>query len=128
MAKVTGSVDDRGRPVVRLDGKDDSILVTVDTGFNGDLMVTREAAKVLGVDVTEIKSKIELGDGTIARVHESPALLSWLGELRSTTVFVADTWTTSPDAPSGLLGTRLLSPHLLLVDFDGRTVEIETQG
>ena len=43
MAKVIGSVDQRGRPVIRLEGKTDSVLVIVDTGFNGELMVTRAA-------------------------------------------------------------------------------------
>ena len=47
MAKVVGSVDDRGRPVVRIEGWLESILVTVDTGFNGDLMMGREAATLI---------------------------------------------------------------------------------
>ena len=50
MAKVIGSVDGRRRPVIRIEGKGDSLLLVVDTGFNGDLMLTRAAARQLGVD------------------------------------------------------------------------------
>jgi len=39
---------------------------------------------------------------------------------------VFDEWTTIGDAPVTLLGTDLLLPHLLRIDFAKGTVEIET--
>ena len=127
MAKVIGSVDDRGRPVIRIDGHQESILVVVDTGFNGDLMVTRAAAQLLGIAPVSREADVELGDGTTVRVYQGRSSISWLGEQRPVRVLVSDSWTTVADAPVGLLGTELLSPHLLLIDFAARTVEIETQ-
>lgn len=127
MAKVIGSVDDRGRPIVRLDLTRESLLLVVDTGFNGDLLVTRSAADLLGVTPTARETDVELGDGTIASLNQGRAVVPWLGSQRVVRVLVSDTWTTTPDAPVGLLGTDLLTPHLLLVDFDARSVEIETQ-
>ena len=50
---MIGAVDLRGRPVIRIEGKQESILVVVDTGFNGDLMVSRDAARLLRGEVDE---------------------------------------------------------------------------
>jgi predicted aspartyl protease len=127
VAKVIGSIDARGRPVVRVDGNDDSLLVVVDTGFNGDLMVTLEAARSLGIVVGADETNVELGDGTVARVYEARTTIDWLGEQRSVRVLVSSAWRSGGDDPVGLLGTELLKPHLLLVDFGKDTVEIETQ-
>ena len=52
-------------------GKDESILVVVDTGFNGDFMVSRDAARLLGVDPISTEAEIELGDGRTVRVNEA---------------------------------------------------------
>ena len=127
MAKVIGSVDQRRRPVVRVEGRTDGIPAVVDTGFNGELMLTRPAAHALGVTGVLREADVELGDGSIAHVYEGVATIRWLGEDREVGVLVSDTWLTMGDAPVGLVGTELLSPHLLLVDFAQGTVEIETQ-
>ena len=128
MAKVIGGVDDRGRPVIRVEGKSESILVVVDTGFNGDRMVTRAAARMLGVDPLEDEAEVELGDGSRTQVFEARAIITWLEQSRSVRVLVSNQWETAGDAPVGLIGTELLSPNLLLIDFAAKTVEIETQN
>lgn len=129
MAKVVGAVDDRGRPTIRLRGTSDDFLVIVDTGFNGNLLLTRSAAQMLGVDPQRDETEVELGDGTRAQLYEADARLNWLGESRRVRVLVSNTWIpTRADDPVGLLGTALLDPHLLLVDFASRSVEIETQA
>ena len=127
MAKVVGSVDQRGRPVIRIEGKLESILVMVDTGFNGDLMMTRDAATLLGVDPSDDETEVQLGDGRTAQVCESRITITWLDQERRVRVLVSDEWTTIGDAPVALLGTDLLLPHLLRIDFAKGTVEIETQ-
>ena len=78
MAKVIRSVDQRGRPVIRIEGKSESILVVVDTGFNGDLLLAREAARLLGVDPVSKETEIELGDGRTVVVNEARATITWL--------------------------------------------------
>ena len=127
MAKVIGSVDQRGRPVVRMDGRQDSFLVVVDTGFNGDLMLTRAAAGLLGVEASTDETEVELGDGRTVHVNETRTTINWLDRPRLVRIFVSDAWTTTGDAPAGLIGTQLLAPHLLLIDFANGTVEIESQ-
>ena len=128
MAKVTGSVDERGRPLVRLEGKTDSVLLVVDTGFNGDLMTSREGARLLGVEPDIDVTEVELGDGRTVKVNEGRATIIWLEQARRVRVLVSDDWNPAGDAPVGLLGTQLLVPHLLLIDFAEGTVEIETQA
>jgi len=128
MAKIIGSFDQRGRPVIRIEGKHESILVVVDTGFNGELMTTRAAATLLGIGPVQRESDVQLGDGRTVRLYEARTTIPWLGEERRVRVLVSDDWVTIGDAPVGLLGTDLLAPHLLLIDFAERTVEIETQG
>ena len=91
-------------------------------------MTTRAAATLLGVEPIQRKSEVELGDGRTVQVYEGRATIPWLGEDRRVRVLVSDDWITAGDAPVGLLGTDLLAPHLLLIDFAERTVEIETQG
>ena len=122
-----GSVDECGRPVVRMRSTGDDLLIVVDTGFDGALLATRTAAKALGINPLGRTSSIELGDGSVSEVYEAIAALSWLEERRSVRVLVADTWEPPAEAPQGLLGTELLSPHLLLIGFSSRTVEIETR-
>ena len=127
MAKVIGSIDQRGRPVIRVEGKLESTLVVVDTGFNGDLLLAREAARLLEVDPVSKETEIELGDGRTVVVNKARATITWLEQARRVRVLVSNDWITTGDAPVGLLGTDLLAPHLLLIDFADGTVEIETQ-
>ena len=129
MAKLTGSVDDMGRPLVRIGikGLPDDVLVIVDTGFNGDLMMGFLAAQQMKVAINEVRVQVELGTGQTETVRNGTLSILWMGQGHLARVLVSDTWPAPKgDAPVALVGTRLLRPHLLLVDFDSSTVEIET--
>jgi predicted aspartyl protease len=128
LPKVVGSVDALGRPVVRVSiiGRDDEALATIDTGFNGALIATLGDALALGIVNEESSQTVRLGDESVLDVRLGRVRLSWLGEDREARVYVSP----APAVSSGpvlLIGTRLLTPHLLLVDFEANTVEIETQ-
>ena len=128
MAQLIGSVDPRGRPLVRVQGKSERLLVPIDTGFNGDLILTSDAARLLGVEPGLGETEIELADGRIAHAFETSALIDWFGEQRRIRVLVSDARSvTRDDEPSGLLGTGLLAPHRLAIDFDTRTAVIESR-
>ena len=89
--------------------------------------LSRDAARLLGVDPVAREAEIELGDGRTVQVNEARATITWLEQQRRVRVLVSDDWVSVGDAPVGLLGTDLLAPHLLLIDFTAGTVEIETQ-
>jgi predicted aspartyl protease len=127
MAKVTGSIDDRGRPVIRLEFADDSHLFIVDTGFNGDMIVSAATARAMSLSRDEDVVRVEFGDGRASQVVQAEAKLTWLGQTRLMRVLISEAWHPRAEEPSGLIGTGLLSPHLLLIDFASRLVEIETQ-
>ena len=129
MARLNGSVDQLGRPLIRVrpSGAQDDILALVDTGFHGELMMGVSTARELKIELSDDLHGIELGNGTMAHVLVGVISLSWMGAQRTARVLAAETWTTlDADAPVAIVGTRLLAPHLLLVDCDAGTVEIET--
>ena len=90
-------------------------------------MITELSARFLKLENGLNASKIELGDGTIAEVFRTETKLNWLGEDRYVRVRISQGWVAAPDEPAALVGTGLLTPHLLLVDFGRATIEIETQ-
>ena len=129
MAKLIGSVDLLGRPLVRVrpGGQDDDLLAIVDTGFNGEIMMGMHAARALRVLLFPDAVDVELGTGAVERVLEGRLPVRWLDEERVAKVLVSVGWPApKPDTPVALIGTRLLRPHLLLVDFAAGTVEIES--
>lgn len=130
MAKLIGHVDDRGRPVARVTvfGREDDVLATIDTGFNGEVMLVEGDAALLGVVIHEEGERVELGHGENVNVRLGRLRIRWLDQDRVVSALIARRREASREGePVMLIGTELLSPHLLFVDFDKRTVEIETQ-
>jgi predicted aspartyl protease len=132
LPKMYGSVDLRGRPVVRIgraDG-DDDFLAVVDTGFNGELLVAEEDVERIGGAVSRVAATVELAGGLIHEVVQAKIEIVWMGRSRLVDIFIGiqPTARKSIDEPIALIGTGLLRPHLLLIDFDVGTVEIEGQG
>jgi predicted aspartyl protease len=128
MEKMIGSVDHLGRPVLQIEGKNDHFLVLVDTGFNGDLLVTEAASRALGAIQHGLVTTLELGDGSRTKVLQARATIPWIERNRVVKVFIAKNWHPTGDNPVGLLGTALIAPHRLVVDFDDRTLEISAKS
>jgi len=129
LPKLVGSVDPIGRPVVRVAvmGRDDEMLATIDTGFNGELMMGSGDAELLGVAVREQADAVELGHGQRIGVGVGLLRIRWLDAERTAKVLISDQRELRRTGPVALIGTALLKPHLLLIDFAQGTVEIETQ-
>jgi predicted aspartyl protease len=132
LATLIGSVAQLGRPLIRIgrtDGQDD-FLALVDTGFNGGLFIAAADAAALGVPLNDIKVKDKLAGGVQQSVVRTKWSINWFGEQRTVDVLVSlePGHTLRPDEPVALLGTALLRPNLLLIDYDDRAVEIEGQG
>jgi predicted aspartyl protease len=130
LAKLLGAVDHRGRPVVRVAvvGREDEVLATIDTGFNGEVMIVAGDAVAVGVAMRDGGRRVELGHGESVDVRTGRLRLRWLNLEQEVSVLIGERREPSREGePIMLIGTRLLSPHLLLVDFGSGTVEIETQ-
>jgi predicted aspartyl protease len=130
---TVGGVDQRRRPLVRvkLVGAEDSFLALVDTGFNGNLLLTRTVAIQLGFCLRKDTDVVEFADGRSEAVTAGYGVIEWLGGVRRVEIFASS----DPQRPRiprdgepvALLGTGLLAPHILLIDFEAGTVEIERQ-
>ena len=131
LAKVSGHIDAIGRPLVSIVSlaTGDPFLATVDTGFNGALMTSAFDAPTLGVRIIDSTLRVELGDGRSVVLRSGRLKLRWLGIERDVDVYLSDEPSRGSEGrPVALIGSRLLAPHLLLVDYGAQTVEIETQG
>jgi predicted aspartyl protease len=128
--RVIGHVDLRGRPLVRLEAQNgESFLGLVDTGFNGDLHMTALVARRLGFGSSGLIVDAEVAGGVLQKVEVGSATIPWLGRSRSVELLLAGepSRPQAPDDPVALVGTRLLTPHVLLIDFLRSTVELEEQ-
>lgn len=130
MAKVIGSVDDLGRPVVRIEVPDrDGFLAVVDTGFNRSLMLLMPEAQAMGFVVTDDTETVELGTAMKTKVLRARGMVRWLDRTIQVEALVSDEPmpVSGHDNARALIGTELLLNCLLLVDFVARGVEIEEQ-
>jgi predicted aspartyl protease len=130
VASLTGHIDARGRPVVALDtAKGEHFLALVDTGFNGELMTSVLDAALPGFTVSSTSHEATLAGEQVSVVYEGKGVVRWMGELRRVEVLVSPNPPTRgvrhESDPVAMIGTRLLTPHLLLIDYRTGTVEIE---
>lgn len=131
LPSVVGSVDERCRRVVRIElpGRDNDFLAVVDTGFNGELFMAAVDAGALGLPSTGVRSSAEVAGGERQHVEEAIAIIPWMGREHRIEVLLglAPQQPKRADDPIALIGTRLLEPHLLMIDYAFGTVEIEAQ-
>ena len=135
MHELTGSVDDRGRPLLRLrlPGKDDELLVIVDTAFTGELLLSETDALTWGVLVLNVEADVELGDGSTVVVKQGLVTIDWLGTLVDATVQVTTSAAPpkprvrSDGEPVGLLGTAMLREAVIQIDFPQQHLRLSRQ-
>ena len=100
-------------------------------GFNGELFIDEADAMRLGFVLREGYSKATLAGGIVHNIRRGTGMIIWLGQPRRVEVLAAvSTAARQPRLPDNLVvlvGTKLLSPHLLLMDFANQTIEIEAQ-
>jgi hypothetical protein len=133
MSELIGSLDHRRRPLIRVpaSGKDD-LLAIIDTAFTGELLLDEMVAQSWGVLVVDAETKIELGDGSVKVVKQGLLTVTWFDEQRDATVQIVsrdpNTSGRRPrqdGEPFALLGTELLAPDILTVDFSAAVVSIK---
>ena len=133
MPELIGSLDSRRRPLMRVqvEGKDD-LLSIIDTAFTGELLVDEDIAQSWGVVVLDVNAQIELGDGSRCEVQQGLLTVVWFGRNHDATVQVVRRATGQSQhrprrdgEPVALLGTELIAPGSLNVNFTSGVVTIE---
>jgi len=129
LSEILGHVDARDRPIVSLSVPDqeDGIPVVIDTGFNGELLIHSTDIDRIGCNLTDLTVTAEFAGRQRQLLNRARGRLVWFGRQRDVDVLVAMTnapRSPTADEPIGLLGTALLSPHTLTVDFAARRVVI----
>jgi hypothetical protein len=133
---IAGSIDDLGRPYVRVDAPGGySVIFHIDTGVNRKLVMNRNALNLLGpFNSTVLKGpveEVELADFSKIEVLKGVVQLLWFGEIEQIDVLVTTQVPKRPphpDEPAGLIGTGFLHDCRLLIDFPKKLVEIHRDG
>jgi hypothetical protein len=130
LSEIIGHVDAQDRPIVSLSAPDqeDSFPVVIDTGFNGQLLIYSTEIARFRCEHTDLTVTAEFADRQRHLLSRARSRIIWFGGPRAVDVLIAtaDQPRSAPtDEPIGLLGTGLLSPHKLTVDFARRRVVID---
>jgi predicted aspartyl protease len=126
---LRGSIDQQRRAILRLEqaNGDDGFAAQVDTGFNGYLMVHEADLAKLAFKRTNGSAEVQVARGMGITVFFAEATVIWFdGKLRRINVFVVPDPPPRrlPDDPIVLLGTKLIDPHRLTIDFTLNILEI----
>lgn len=123
---VRGFIDRRKRPLVGMEGNEgQGFIALVDTGFNAALWCGSQMAGRLNFIPTGEFIRVVTAGGQhraeLARGH-----VTWFGEPRSIVALVKmdEPMPVSPNELAALIGTRLLFPGRLVIDFLEERVEI----
>jgi predicted aspartyl protease len=132
LSEIIGHVDERERPLVRvpLPDQDRSFLALIDTGFNGWLLMETVDAVNIGFVLREFAVSVEFAGRGRSRLGTAHGHIVWFGQRLRIEALVSTAGgerVAAPDQPVALLGTRLLNPHLLTVDFGTRLVSIKSR-
>jgi hypothetical protein len=133
-----GSIDDLGRPLVRIDapGFSDPLVAFIDTGFNGAIIIDEVQAAKLGFDIAKRwYARVSLASLREERFQLCHGTFPWFGEFVPITAFVLEesqvqrrTRTARKTEDEILIGTELLSDCRLELDFPRRKVSITKAG
>jgi predicted aspartyl protease len=129
LAVVVGSIDDLGRPLVRIAvvGSEDDALCMIDTGFNGEWLVHETDLLRLGLKLVDDASTVELAGGRRVVLRRASGTVIWFGHERLISALVSSDpiRPRREDDPIALIGTELMAKCLVLFDFPRGNIEIE---
>lgn len=128
--RMTGHVDTERRPLLRVELPDgEPILALIDTGFDGTLAFSEADAIACGVDIDPYyRDEVFVIGRRPVSVGYGELRIRWMGRDVEVGVVVDlndPRRTVNAREPVAIIGTKLLSPSALTVDFGGRTVLIE---
>lgn len=125
---IRGVVDIWKRPLLTLEWGEIKILALIDTGFNGKLFLGDELAGELDFRPTGFFERVSYGAGS-GRASIAEGEVRWKGSRRAIDAFVASnvTRTNNVSEPEILIGTGLLFPDVLTIDFLDEYWKIESK-
>ncbi|MEX2138698.1 MAG: clan AA aspartic protease [Pirellulales bacterium] len=93
------------------------LTVWIDTGFTGDLVISRQTIRQLGLRQSSAVMA-ELADGKLVLLDTYSCTIEWFEEER-----VVEVVESEGEFP--LLGVGLLSHHNLMIDYEAKTVSLD---
>lgn len=118
---IAGTVNDSLEPVVQIGlmraGEPTTIQAVVDTGFSGDLCLSRDSIEAMDLDFSYV-DRYELADGTIVTKDVFAGQAEFDGQLLDVDVILTDSTDT-------LIGGSMMRRHVVTVDYTLRVVHIE---
>ncbi len=124
-SRIRGFIDRRLRPLILLQGEGNTtFLAMVDTGFNAEMWCGDELAGDLNFMPTGVFRPVSTAGGGHV-VELANGYIQWFGVRRSVVALVkAEEQKRNQDEPSALVGTALIRPDRLVLDFLEETLEI----
>ena len=124
---MTGTVDAQRRPLLKIARPDGNpIFALIDTGFNGNLWFGKADAMACGVDFDDVHEQTgHLAGMRPVREANSFLRIVWFGQERIVDVVIdldTEHRTIAGSEPVALIGTELIDPATLSINFDRRTV------
>jgi predicted aspartyl protease len=114
---VTGEVDDRGTPIIRLNLGGRDWIAVIDTGFDGDLLLPEELATHFPGPLWG-RLRVILGGGQVVIEDVFTVSFPFDGELRYLKASFAP-------VEELLIGTAMLANYRLEINFATRTLILE---
>lgn len=118
---IAGTVNDSLEPVIEIclvrSGQMTTITAVVDTGFSGDLCLSRDQIEAMQLEFSYV-DRYELADGTIVAKDVFAGQAEFDGQLFDVDVILTDSADT-------LIGASMMRRHVLTVDYALRTVQLE---
>ena len=120
---LDGRIDEFGRALLFVSiratqiAAGQSLEVWVDTGFTGDLVVSKELVLQLGLPQSAMVAAA-LADGSKSILETFSCVVDWFGESREFEVIASE-------GRIPLIGVGLLLGHRLFVDYDQLTLTID---
>lgn len=119
---MNGFVDAQLRALLRVpvsesrDGQRTSLVVWIDTAFNGGLAIPRKQVAELRLSKQSSAEAI-LADGRSVELETFACFLDWFGKTYETQIAASD-------GEYSLLGTMLLDGRRLAINYAAKTVEL----
>ena len=124
--RLEGRLNQHGMPIVdiRVEGFPGPLSVLVDTGFNGELIISEEQAR--GAGILYLPGHVYpamVANAQRPGFYPGAGYVSWFVERRGVDIHVLPGPT--PQEPwTPMIGTRLLANSRLEIDFPNRTILI----